>query len=330
MDELTVESLPAYLVARGVIPAGGAADVTPLGGGISNDVWRVRWPAGGDGIVVKQALPFLRVDEEWAYDVARSDVERRALEAVASLVGPEVVPTVVFADGERHVIGMTCAPEGGIPWKERLLEGHVAMPDAYRAGDLLGRIHAASAGDAAIAADFADQATLIEGRVDPYHRTTAARHPDLAPLIETEVDRLLATRTALVLGDYAPKNLLVYPDRIVAIDLEVAHWGDPAFDVAFCLNHLCIKALHLPRHRALLAGAARRFRDAYAECAPMDDAAVVAELGVLMLARVDGKSPAEYLDERSRERVRAMARSLLLAPPPDVMAAIDRVEVGAP
>lgn len=331
MEALTPLSLPAYLAERGAVPAGADLEVEALGGGISNDVWRVRWPGGGDGIVVKQALPFLRVEEVWAYDVGRSAVEHRALSAIGRLLGPGHAPAVVFADDERHAFAMECAPEGGAPWKERLLAGEIDMRDAYRAGDLLGRIHAASAADPAVAAAFADQATLIEGRIDPYHRFTAAHHPDLAPAIDAEVERLLATRRALVLGDYAPKNLLAYPDRMLVLDVEVAHWGDPAFDVAFCLNHLCLKALHLPRHRALLVALARALHGAYAEAAPglADEPAVVAELGVLMVARVDGKSPAEYLDERSQGLARAIGRSLVLDPPATVMRALERVEVGA-
>lgn len=331
MEELTIGSLPAYLVARGVVPAGAEPEVEVLGGGISNDVWRVRWVGGGDGIVVKQALPLLRVEEVWAYDVGRSAVEHRALSAIGRLLGPGHAPAVVFADDERHVFGMECAPTGGAPWKERLLAGEIDMRDAYRAGELLGRIHAASAADPEVAAEFADQTTLIEGRIDPYHRFTAARHPDLASAIGAEVERLLATRRALVLGDYAPKNLLAYPDRMLVLDVEVAHWGDPAFDVAFCLNHLCLKALHLPPRRALLVALARALHGAYAEVAPglADEAAVVAELGVLMVARVDGKSPAEYLDERSRDLARAIGRSLVLDPPATVMRALERVEVGA-
>lgn len=331
MEALTVADLPAYLAAHGVVPAGVALEIDALGGGISNDVWRVRWPGGGDGIVVKQALPFLRVEEVWAYDVGRSSVEQRALATIGRLLGPGHAPAVVFADEDRHVFAMECAPAGGAPWKERLLAGEIDMRDAYRAGDLLGRVHAASAADPAVSTAFDDLTTLVEGRIDPYHRFTAARHPDLAPAIAAEVERLLATRRALVLGDYAPKNLLAYPDRMLVIDVEVAHWGDPAFDVAFCLNHLCLKALHLPRQRALLVALARALHGAHAEAAPglADEPAVVAELGVLMVARVDGKSPAEYLDARSRDRARALGRSLVLDPPATVMRALERVEVGA-
>ena len=140
MEALTPADLPAYLVAHGVVPDGAELAIDALGGGISNDVWRVRWAGGGDGIVVKQALPFLRVEEVWAYDVGRSAVEHRALTAIGRLLGPGHAPAVVFADDERHAFAMDCAPAGGVPWKERLLAGEIDMRDAYRAGDLLGRL----------------------------------------------------------------------------------------------------------------------------------------------------------------------------------------------
>lgn len=328
--ELTADVLPALLRERDLAPAGVALAVEPLGGGISNDVWRVTWDGGC--LVVKQALPFLRVEEVWAYDVGRSGVEHRALSAITRLVGAGAAPEVVYADDEHHWFAMTCAPEGGRQWKELLLAGEIDLRDGYRAGDLLGRIHAASAADPVIAEEFADPTTMVQGRIDPYHRFTAARHPELAPLIEAEVDRLLATRRALVLGDYAPKNLIAYPDRMLVLDVEVAHWGDPVFDVAFCVNHLCLKALHLPKHRALLCATARGIVGAYAEAAPalVDDRGTIAELGILMVARVDGKSPAEYLDDRSRGLARAIGASLLTDPPATVHDAIGRVEVGAP
>ena len=324
--ELTADSVADYLRERDVLPPDVEADVAALGGGISNDVWRVGWDGGC--IVVKQALPFLRVEEEWAYTVERSSVEHRCLSAINRLLGPGAAPAVAFADDDAHAFGMECAPAGGVQWKELLLAGQVDPADGARAGELLGRIHAASAADPAVAAEFDDATTMLEGRVEPYHRFAAARHPDLAPLIEAEVGRMLATRRALVLGDYAPKNLIRYPDRMLVLDVEVAHWGDPSFDVAFCLNHLLLKALHLPAHGAALCATARAFLDAYETAAPalVDEQAAVAELGVLMVARVDGKSPAEYLDDRSRNTARAMGRSLLLDPPATTAAAVARVE----
>ena len=65
-------------------------------------------------------------------------------------------------------------------------------------------------------------------------------------MILEHADRLEQANEVLVLGDYAPKNLLAYPDGVFVIDLEVAHLGAPAFDVAFLLTHLVLKQLVLP------------------------------------------------------------------------------------
>jgi 5-methylthioribose kinase len=125
---------------------------------------------------------------------------------------------------------------------------------------------------------------------------------------------MLSRQVALTLGDYSPKNLFVYPDHVMAIDFEVAHWGDPAFDVAFCLTHLILKAIHFaPRSAPYLASAARFWEDyraAGAGLAQQPD--VVAELGCLLLARIDGKSPVEYItDDPTRNLVRDLAAQLI-------------------
>jgi 5-methylthioribose kinase len=251
------------------------------------------------------------VADDWPFDRARIVNEHRALAYLAGLLPPGSVPAVRFTDDDAFAFGMDAAPPGGVLWKTALLRGDIDLATARRAGTLLGLVHRGSAADPWARQAFADQGVLVQGRVDPYHRTTAARHPEVAALIEAEVERLLATRRALVLGDYAPKNAFAYPDRLLILDLEVAHWGDPAFDVAFCLNHLCLKAVHRPVDAVRYAAAARAFVEAYAPDAATE-AATVRELGCLLLARVDGKSPAEYLTgEEERARVRALAVDVL-------------------
>ena len=112
----------------------------------------------------------------------------------------------------------------------------------------------------------------------------------------------------LTLGDFCPKNSFVYGDRMLALDFEVAHWGDPGFDVAFCLNHLLLKALRFREWSPSYVAAARGFWSSYAVVAPgVDETELAAarELGVLMLARIDGKSPVEYItDEATKALVR--------------------------
>ena len=312
--ELTTEATAAGVLAElGVVPPGTHAQARALSGGISNVVLAVAWPGGR--AVLKQSLPKLRVAAEWPFDRARIVNERRCMEYLASILPAGSVPDVLAHDDDRFLFVMSHAPDGAVNWKDALLAGTVDLVTAERAGRLLGLIHGRSARDPGVAARFADQWPLVQGRVDPYHRTAAAVNPAVAALVEAEAERMLATRRTLVLGDWSPKNLLAYPDRVLALDFEVAHWGDPAFDVAFLLTHLVLKAVRRPADAGALRAAADAFLAAYADAAgpvaPPDEH-VIAELGCLLLARVDGKSVIEYLPgDEQRRAVRTLAYDLL-------------------
>jgi len=320
--DLDETNLTAYLAHRGVVAPGADVAVRALSGGVSNVVLLASWDGGG--VVVKQSLARLRVSVEWLFDRSRIFVERDCLDVLAQRL-PGAAPTVVFADDAEYAFGMTVAPAGGEVWRDALRDGRIDPATTAHAARLLGRLQAQTAGDAGLARRFDDRMPLMQGRVDPFHRFVAAAHPALAGAIDREVQRLLATRAVLVHGDYSPKNVIAYPDRVLLLDCEVAHWGDPAFDPAFLLCHLLLDGC---RHRDTRAAAnARAFWTAYGEaggCAH-DEAAVVGELGCLLLARADGKSPLPGLDEATRTAIRAAGRSLLLdADRLGVAAAVDR------
>lgn len=311
---LDTDNLAGYLRERDVVPAGAEVRVDALSGGISNVVLRARWDAGC--VVVKQSLPRLRVAVEWEFDRRRIFVERDCMRTLSEIL-PGSAPSVVFSDDPQFVFGMTCAPPNGTVWKDALLAGEIIPERTLAAAALLGGMQRESVGNAAVAAAFDDRMPLIEGRVDPYHRTAADAHPDLAERIEAEVQRMLSIRSVLVHGDFSPKNLIAYPDRMLMLDFEVAHWGDPAFDPAFLLSHFVMKAWRDESAADDHVNEAVRFWRAYLEAAgpavPIDEAAVVAELGCLLLARVDGKSPIEYLTTPAQTAsLTALARVLLL------------------
>jgi len=316
VDAATIGS---YLRERGFIPAGAAVTASARGGGVSNVVLLVEVD-GLDPFIVKQARSRLDVDADWHIDPWRALNEASCLRHLATILPPGSVPSVLFEVPEDTLMATSVAPDGGEIWKAQLLAGEVSATTARRVGEMLAAIHARSAGDTAVRTRFDHPHLLEQGRIEPYHLTTAAAHPELAPVIEAEVRRLRATRRTLVLGDVSPKNIFVYPDSVFFFDVEIAHWGDPAFDAAFCLSHLVLKAVALPLHAAALLDAASAFWTAYAAGVPPwvgHDGHVVAELGCLLLARVDGKSPAEYLGDPEREAVRRLASALLLEPPRD-------------
>jgi 5-methylthioribose kinase len=331
LGELTPTSVKDFLVAAGLFDEAAGMTVEELGGGISNVVLRVSAP--GRCVVVKQSLPKLRVEADWPFDQRRTLVERDCLALLGRLV-PGAVPDVLHCDEASFALVISCVPAGGVLWKRELLAGRLDAAVAGRAGELLGRIHMLAARDAAARERFADQTVLVQGRTDPYHVAAAALHPELAPAIEAEVERLLSTRRTLTLGDYSPKNIFVYPEHVVAIDFEVAHWGDPGFDVAFCLTHLALKAVRFDERH--LAGA-RSFWQAYLATGAAglcDEEGLVCELGCLLLARVDGKSPVEYIeDEGTKDTVRALAARLIHGPSrtlPEALQAVAGAVSGRP
>jgi 5-methylthioribose kinase len=326
LGELTAAGVTDFLVAAGLLEEAALVTVEELGGGISNVVLRVSAPELC--LVVKQSRPKLRVRADWPFDQRGTLVERDCLTLLGRLV-PGAVPEMLQCDEASFTLVMSCVSPGGVLWKDDLLRRRVDPAVAGRAGELLGRTHRLAAGDAAARERFADQSVLVQGRTDPYHVAAAALHPELAPTIEAEVERMLATQRTLTLGDYSPKNIFVYPDSVVAIDFEVAHWGDPGFDVAFSLTHLGLKAVRFgelaDRH---LAGAHRFWQEYRSQGADelCDEEGLVRELGCLLLARIDGKSPVEYVeDERTKDAVRALAARLIAGPRRTVPEALQTV-----
>jgi aminoglycoside phosphotransferase (APT) family kinase protein len=320
---LDADNLADYLRDLAIAPSEGAVAVRPLSGGVSGTVLLAEWEQGG--VVVKQTHDQMRVAADWQFDRRRVFVERDCLELLAR-IAPGVAPEVVFADAERFAFGMTVAPPGGVVWAQPLRAGETRASATVAAAELLARLQAATAGDAAVAAQFDDQMPLVEGRVDPFHRTVARARPQLAEAIGREVERLLSVRCVLAHGDYSPKNVIAYPDRVLLLDCETAHWGDPSFDVAFMLCHLLLDGSRPGRAHAEAVEDATRFWNAYRAAGGQadDERAVVAELACMLLARVCGKSPLPTLvDAAHRAAVeRYGARLLLDAAIADVGAAL--------
>jgi aminoglycoside phosphotransferase (APT) family kinase protein len=289
----------------------------PLAGGVSSGIYRVDLRSGR--YCVKQALAKLKVAKDWKVPVERVFAEIGYLRTVATIV-PGRVPRVLGEDRASQSFVMAFLGPEYRNWKAELLAGRIDVDVARALGDILGRIHAATADDARLAAQFANDADFHALRLEPYLVETAREHPDLADRLLALVERTAGTRRVLVHGDVSPKNILLGPDGPVLLDAECAWFGDPAFDLAFCLNHFLLKAAHLPACTRALAQSFRAFLQAYWphvrwEPATTLEQRVATLLPGLTLARIDGKSPVEYLGEPQRAAVRRAAIALLRQAP---------------
>jgi aminoglycoside phosphotransferase (APT) family kinase protein len=315
-----------FLLRHGLMQPGEDAILAPLTGGVSSDLWRVSLP--GRTLCVKGALARLKVAHEWLAPTSRNRVEYEWLQFAGS-VAPSQVPQVFAYDGQAGLFAMQFLPSGDYPvWKDQLLAGQVDPAAARAVGDLVGRLHSASAKDPSAAGKFATDGNFDALRIGPYFRVTARANPDLADRIEGLAAATAGTHLAVVHGDVSPKNILLGPHGPVLLDAECGWFGDPAFDVAFCLNHLLLKAIILPDHTAELHHSARLLLDGYAQHIGWEPAAelmgrVAALLPLLVLARVDGASPVEYLTPPQRGQVRGLARALLSRPTSTVDSIVD-------
>lgn len=320
MFELSASNAGQYLAQRPET-AGRRWRITPLEGGVSNTVLLAE--SDGARIVLKQALAKLRVKEDWYADRSRIRRECAALRRLAPLLAPGAVPRIVLEDEENHLFAMEAAPAGARTWKALLLEGRAPIEIAESVGAMTATMLRQSWGSLEWEQLFGDQAAFDQLRLDPYYRFTARRHPELAPQFEERIE-LARRRRALVHGDWSPKNFLVWGDRVTAIDFEVIHYGDPSFDAAFLLNHLLLKSFFRPQWAPQYAASARRFLEIVAEAVPAPaefEATTLRHLGCLLLARIDGKSPVEYIQEEGlKAKIRSFARSLILRPPSSVAA----------
>lgn len=306
----------AFLREKGLAGTDENPAATPLAGGVSSDIWRVDLRDGP--VCVKRALARLRVAQLWEAPVERNLYERRWLQTAARIV-PGIAPRVLAAS-DTGLFAMEYLPTLPL-WKNELRAGRADAAFARRVGGDLAKVHAATANDPEIARQFATDANFHAIRLEPYLLATGRAHPDLAPLLQALVARTAATRLALVHGDVSPKNILLGAHGPVLLDAECAWYGDPAFDPAFCLNHLLLKGLWVPQAKARFLECFAAFAEAYLAGATWEPRAaletrIATLLPGLLLARVDGKSPVEYLsDETSKDVVRRVARALLLSPP---------------
>ena len=285
----------------------------PLDGGVASDIRVIEGPHGPE--VIKRALPKLKVAADWFSDPSRSSIEVAAIAAYSELIGPEHVPQVLWSRPHEHVFGMRLVNARFRNWKEDLLAGHIDARTAARAGELLGQAHTRSADSMELRSLFEDTTYFEQLRIEPFFSRVAASEPTLRDAITRIASEMANRKTALVHGDFSPKNILQDGVDIVILDFEVAHWGDPRFDIAFCLSHLILKANRRQAVPQAMRQAILGFMAGYRAQGPaVLDQCLIRITGCLLLARLEGPSPVDYLADIDVPGMRLLATEMITQP----------------
>ncbi len=330
------ESLLEYLRLHGHISGDERPEFRVLTGGVSNRTVWVRRP-NGQSWVLKQALEKLRVEADWFSNPERIHREAAGLRWLIQLVPIGTIPELVFEDTDAHLLAMQAVPEPHDNWKTQLLKGKVNFDYIRQFGQLLAMIQrGAYEKREQIAREFEDRSFFESLRIEPYYLYTATSCVEAADFLTDLVQETRNTIITLTHGDYSPKNVLVYQDRLVLLDHEVIHFGDPAFDLGFSMTHLLSKAHHLKSLRLTFADATKQYWQSYTDVlgnlpwTPGLEARAVRHTLACLLARVAGKSPLEYLSLEERLTQQKCVLMLMNEGPVSVPDLVDRFIGGLP
>lgn len=321
MARLLEERCGSLLKALGLMSGSDSPTIEPLSGGVASDIAKVS--VNGDVYCVKFALPKLRVRADWFAPVERSLAEYRWLQTVGEIV-PAAAIRLYGHSAEEHgfVMEYLSSPDSYL-LKAALLDGEGQVSDAAAIGDLIGRVHAHSASTSFDRVPFQNRDDFHAIRIEPYLIHTADAHPGLRTAIHAMAEHLYEAEEVLIHGDVSPKNIIMNAGQPYILDAECATMGDPCFDVAFCLNHFVLKSIHVRGRSADYLEFCTAFWNSYArsvtwEAANDLESRVARLLPMLMLGRVDGKSPVEYLSDQNRDLVRRLAINLVSNPRPNI------------
>jgi len=277
--------LPDYLRGLGLLGRDEVARIEAAGDGNIN--WVRRVCVDGRCFVVKQARLHLERFPEYQAPTERIVCEARYYETVRALDREAVCPTVMRFDPDARVLVLEDL--GAAPRLEAVLaSGGDASAVASRLGRFLGAVHGATAGDGSLSDRFANDAMrrlhgdhIFVLPFAPNEFPLAApvraraeaiwRDGRIAAVARDAYAQYLGSTAALVHADVQATNVLVAPRGAVLLDAEIAHAGDPAFDLGTLFAHLWLPAV--ARGEVQRADAAiRDARAAYARAAPGADA----------------------------------------------------------
>jgi len=304
-------SVIPYLTQRKLLS--GNATVEVLTGGVSCVVLAVQ--NDQVDLVVKQALPELKTKAKWVADQRRAIVEAEAMQIYHSIT-PASVPELIDLDPDNFTLTMSRLPHTCTNWKQDMLEGRIHPEMGEKLGKILAQWHNFAAVSQEIKGKFKEDSLFEQLRVSPFYRAVSEKNPALHSVIADLIDEITTVKATLVHGDFSPKNIMATTDHSpVVLDFEVAHNGNPVFDLGFICAHLLCKTIRTDNsaEKDALIATATNFLNSYRQSCNLAIAESLPQhVALIALARVEGVSPVNYLDESAQRELVAITKSALL------------------
>ena len=283
--------------------------------GVSSDIWYVKTDQNIE-FCIKRALAKLTVKEDWYAPISRSNFEAMYFKHCYKMA-PSNFPKLLGHDNKKFILAMEWySPDYFLVWKKKMLNKKIEKKDIINVSDLLVKKHKKFFNSKNVEKQFDNDATFYSIRIEPYILFTSKKYPDYKNRFDSVAESLVKNKKTLIHGDFSPKNILIKDNNPIILDAETACWGDPVFDLAFCNNHLLLKCLLPDGLGKKLLDLSFKFVKNYIDNISWEDKNSFTKrlldiTPLLLLARVDGKSPIEYFKIKQQELTRQLGKHLL-------------------
>ena len=283
--------------------------------GVSSDIWYVKTETGFE-FCIKRALKKLTVKEDWYAPISRSNFEASYFKACHN-VNPRSFPKILGHDKKNYILAMEWfKPKKYILWKKQLLDVAFDIKDGVSISDILNKKHSYFNNKFNFKKEFENDKTFYDIRIEPYIIFTSKSYPEHKNYFIDAAKSLVSNKKTLIHGDFSPKNILIGPDFPVILDAETACWGDPIFDLAFCNNHIILKSILNSTNKKKYMLLSKEFIENYINKINWEDKNSFIDrffklVPLLILARLDGKSPIEYFQDKHVKKARTLSLKVL-------------------
>ena len=282
--------------------------------GVSSDIWHVK--TSNNEYCIKRALAKLTVKEDWFAPIERNNFEANYFTNCKSII-PKSFPTLLGHDKKNFILALEWFDNNKfVVWKKKLLEKSISLKDGKRIGRLLGIVHKYYYKKKKFKKIFLNDKTFYAIRIEPYLVFTSKFYPELLSYYKSTIAFLTKNQNTVIHGDFSPKNILIGKNYPIILDAETACWGNPIFDLAFLNNHIILKSILNKDIFKSYLNLSKSFLETYLSHFPIINTKnylkkFIILQALLILARVDGKSPVEYFNNKNKILARNLAKRII-------------------
>jgi len=286
-----------------------------LAGGVSSEVYHVR--TNKNNYCIKRSLKRLLVKKKWIANTNRIKFEYLWLKHCQNILKRNIPNTYEFNDKKKYIVMEYLKTSQYKTLKQLFFKRIININTIKLISKHLYKIHSNSSNYKTKKIFEGNYKNFYDLRLDPYFNEVGRVYPKYKEYIKKINENYIKNSSTLVHGDFSPKNILVDKNKIIYLDAECCNFGDPVFDLVFFTNHLLIKSiflrdksqefikLYLSFYKEYLSNLSTKNFNSYID-------RIIKMTPIMLLSRIDGKSPVEYIIKENIKNIIRKKSFLLL------------------